>query len=84
MGVKAVLAKSFSRIHKSNLINFGILPLEFSKADDYQNIKLGSQISMDEVAFNLRGESNLLTVTVDGLPVEFKLSLTRRLRDVLA
>ncbi len=83
LGVKAVLAKSFSRIHKSNLINFGILPLEFSKADDYQKVKLGSQILMDEVAFNLRGESNVFAVTVDGLPVEFKLSLTRRLRDVL-
>lgn len=39
LGVKAVLAKSFARIHKANLINNGILPLEFKKGEDYDNIE---------------------------------------------
>jgi aconitate hydratase len=38
LGVKAVIAKSFARIHRQNLINFGILPLTFADPDDWQKI----------------------------------------------
>ncbi len=38
LGVKAVIVKSFARIHKANLINFGIAPLTFKKASDYDEI----------------------------------------------
>lgn len=47
LGVKAVIAKSFARIHKSNLINNGIIPLTFSNEDDYENID-----EMDEIVIN--------------------------------
>jgi aconitate hydratase len=82
LGVKAVLAKSFSRIHKSNLINFGIMPMEFANADGYTKIKLGSRISVD-VASALRSDAETLQAEVDGASVELKLTLTRRLRDIL-
>lgn len=49
LGVKAVLVKSFARIHKSNLINAGILPLTFVKAEDYDKIKLGDMLELPNV-----------------------------------
>ena len=47
LGVKWVLAKSFARIHKANLVNFGILPLTFANADDYAKIESGDKIRME-------------------------------------
>ena len=44
LGVKAVIAKSFERIHAANLVNFGILPLVFEKPDDYDRIEQGDRI----------------------------------------
>jgi aconitate hydratase len=43
LGVRAVIAKSFARIHKANLINYGILPLTFADADDYAAIAQGDR-----------------------------------------
>ena len=47
LGIKAVLAKSFARIHKSNLVNNGILPLTFVNEEDYKEIDM-----MDEIVIN--------------------------------
>jgi len=47
LGVKAVIAKSFARIHLANLINFGILPLELKNPDDYDKIELGDSLELD-------------------------------------
>ena len=49
LGVKAVLVKSFARIHKSNLINAGILPLTFQNSADYDKIKLGDMLEFPNV-----------------------------------
>ncbi len=46
LGVKAVITKSFARIHCANLINAGILPLTFQNADDYDNITQGDELSL--------------------------------------
>jgi len=46
LGVKAVIAKSFARIHKTNLVNFGIIPLEFKDKTDYNRIEQGDQIQI--------------------------------------
>jgi aconitate hydratase len=83
LGIKAVIAKSFSRIHKSNLINFGIIPLEFISSDDYQRVAVGSRIRIEDVISILRGEDETVQVFIDNNPREFKLILTRRLRDIL-
>lgn len=45
LGVKTVIAKSFERIHMANLINFGILPLLFKKASQYDSIRQGDRLS---------------------------------------
>jgi aconitate hydratase len=47
LGVKAVMAKSFARIHLSNLINFGVLPLTFREEKDYDRIAQGDEIEIE-------------------------------------
>lgn len=62
MGVKAVIAKSMERIHKANLINFGILPLTFVNKDDYQQIEQGDHLEIPEVRTILSGKETTLNV----------------------
>ncbi|MHA1712855.1 MAG: aconitate hydratase [Candidatus Ranarchaeia archaeon] len=83
LGVKAVIAKSFSRIHKKNLINFGILPLEFVHMQDYTKIKIGSDIEIPELVSTLKGEDDKIGAKIDNHIFEFKLAINRRLRDIL-
>lgn len=49
LGLKAVVAKSFARIHLQNLSNFGILPLLFSDPDDWERIAQGDVLSIPEI-----------------------------------
>ncbi|MGC8796020.1 aconitate hydratase [Thermodesulfovibrio sp. 3462-1] len=50
LGIKAVIAKSFARIHRANLINFGILPLLFSNPEDYESIEKGDILKIETQA----------------------------------
>jgi len=83
LGVKAVLAKSFARIHRANLINFGILPLEFVHPADYEKVKVGSKVRIEGVIDVLRRGDERLEVSVDGSSVQAKAALTERDRAVL-
>ena len=66
LGVKAVLAKSFARIHLANLMNFGILTLTFTDPDDYDKIE-----QWDQVEINLTGlEQNTLVVRIANKALE--------------
>lgn len=49
LGLKAVVAKSFARIHAQNLINFGMIPLIFKNASDYDNIDQGDELSLPDI-----------------------------------
>jgi len=60
--VKAVIAVSFARIHRANLINAGILPLTFVNSDDYQKIDLGDQLEISSLHHSLDKGSDLLLV----------------------
>ena len=53
LGVRAVLAKSFARIHRANLINSGILPLVFENPGDYNKLKLGTLLRFDRIRTQL-------------------------------
>ncbi len=55
LGVQAVIAKSFARIHRSNLINFGILPLLFRSAGDHDRIEKGDRLVIRDVIGSLNG-----------------------------
>jgi len=53
LGIKAVIAKSFARIHKANLINFGILPLVFENPADYDSIEDGDELELGDLTSGL-------------------------------
>ncbi len=61
LGIRAVIAKSFARIHKANLVNAGILPLEFKNAEDYDKIFLGQRLSLSGIFAGLAGADITLT-----------------------
>ncbi len=54
LGVKAVITKSFARIHKANLVNASILPLNFVNADDYDKISVGDELQLPEIKSELK------------------------------
>jgi aconitase A len=54
LGLKAVIAKSFARIHRQNLVNFGILPLTFRDPDDYDRIRQGDVLEFEHAVEGLR------------------------------
>ncbi len=47
LGIKAVIVKSFARIHRANLVNFGIMPLTFKDTSDYDKIEQGDKLHLD-------------------------------------
>ncbi len=55
LGIQAVIAKSFARIHRSNLINFGILPLQFDNPEDYDRIEKGVRLVIKDLYSSLNG-----------------------------
>jgi aconitate hydratase len=75
LGVKAVIAKSYERIHRSNLVGMGVLPLEFLNGNDASSLKLdGSEIiSVLGIDDNLqtKQEVNVIAIREDGSEVSF-------------
>ena len=59
LGVKAVIAKSFARIHRANLVNFGILPLTFENENDYNSIDQGDTIELPDIKNRLKSKGKL-------------------------
>jgi aconitate hydratase len=59
LGIKTVIAKSFERIHAANLINFGILPLTFSREEDYERIGPGNELEIAGIAAALTTGADL-------------------------
>jgi aconitate hydratase len=80
LGIKAVIAKSFARIHKSNLINFGILPLEFVNNEDYDKIKQGDRVDINNIIDSLRQNKNL---TIKDKGIELKYDLSERDKNII-
>jgi aconitate hydratase len=60
LGVQAVIAKSFARIHRSNLINFGILPLVFSNPTDYDRMEETDRLVIRDVLAGIDGEQSYI------------------------
>ncbi|MBR5001192.1 MAG: aconitate hydratase, partial [Firmicutes bacterium] len=59
LGVRFVIAKSFARIHRSNLINSGILPLTFVDPTDYDKLSLGDRLVIEEATAQVLGGSTI-------------------------
>lgn len=77
LGIKAVLAKSFARIHKANLINSGIIPMEFINEEDYEKLDLLDELEIPQVLNDLdKGE-----ITVNNLSKNYKFNMRVDLSD---
>ena len=72
LGVRAVIAKSFARIHAANLINAGIVPLTFADPDDYDKLAQGDALRIDDIYAGL--DSGSLTLKDSSADIEIKLS----------
>ena len=84
LGIKAVIAKSFARIHVANLINFGIVPMTLKNPEDYDKISEGDEIYIEGFADGVLNEDKLvLTDRTNGKEIELSLSLTERQRKIL-
>jgi len=84
LGIKWVLAKSFARIHKANLVNFGIIPLTFANADDYDKIDNGDRIKVENVRDSLKNNKPLkLKNLTKGIEIEAHYDLSERQREII-
>ena len=82
LGVKAVLTKSFERIHAANLVNFGIAPLVFADPSDYDAIKRDDSIEALDIRQAIDTGTNP-RLTIGGKTVECRLELSSRQRSIL-
>ncbi|MCI5162070.1 MAG: aconitate hydratase [Candidatus Electrothrix sp. AX5] len=83
LGVQVKLVKSFARIHKANLINFGILPLTFVNPEDYDKVEQGSEIVIPGIREAVASGAETLTVEIDGTPVQAHCQLSKRHREIM-
>ena len=84
LGIKAVVAKSFARIHVANLINFGIVPMTLANPDDYENFNEGDELYIEGFAAAVQGatEATLVNKT-NGASAKLCLNLSARQREML-
>jgi len=85
LGIKAVLVKSFARIHRSNLINAGILPLIFAIESDYAEISAGDMLELSHVRKSLQnGEKELILKNkTTGAEINVICELSERAREII-
>ena len=81
LGVKAVVAKSFARIHAANLINAGILPLTFENPDDYELLNQDDKLTLENVFEGM--ENGKITLKANGKEIKLICSYTQRQIDIL-
>lgn len=82
LGVRAVLTKSFARIHKANLVNSGIIPLTFVNPEDYDKITLNDTISLPHIQEEIR-DGKKVTVIVNGYEFKADCDVSERQRGAL-
>ncbi len=84
LGVRAVIAKSFARIHHANLVNFGIVPLEFVDKEDYNKFSLGDEIEIPELIEKLKAGKEVVVINkTTGEEILCKYNLTPKQISVL-
>ncbi len=84
LGVKWICAKSFARIHRANLVNFGILPLTFANPQDYRYLNQGDRLEIDGVVGSLREDKPLIIRNrTNGTSVEVTYDLSPRQKEII-
>ena len=81
LGVKAVVAKSFARIHAANLINAGILPLTFENPEDYELLNQNDTLTLENVFEGM--ENGKIVLKANGNEIPLSCSYTKRQIDIL-
>ncbi|MHA2303928.1 MAG: aconitate hydratase [Candidatus Hodarchaeales archaeon] len=84
LGVKTVLTKSFARIHRDNLVNFGILPLTFTSNEDFDKLNAGDILEIKNVRNALK-ENNPITIRniTQNFDIETSYDFSERERDII-
>jgi aconitate hydratase len=83
LGLATVIAKSFARIHWQNLVNFGVLPLNFSDPTDLDRLQIGDVLEINEIPAALAAGPDI-TATVNGKPLRLQHNLSARQIDFLS
>lgn len=83
LGVKAVVTKSFARIHAANLINAGIMPLTFANPEDYEKINQEDEIRITGVFAGMESGEMTLEDLTNGEKIKLVCSFTDRQRAIL-
>ena len=83
LGVRAVIAKSFARIHAANLINAGIMPLTFKNAVDYDKVSQGDKLSLSGVYAGMDSGEMILTDETTGEKFTLECNFTDRQKAIL-
>jgi len=84
LGIKGVIAHSFARIHRANLINFGILPMTFITDDELEQIQPGDQLVIEGVKRSLKNGRTLRVLnTTQGSTFKVRIDLNPREKDVV-
>ena len=84
MGTKAVIAKSFERIHTANLINFGIIPLTFKNDKDYEKIDQGDNIEIPDIKKIIKKGNSLKVINkTKGVEFEVNYNLSDRQKEIV-
>ena len=83
LGVRAVIAKSFARIHAANLINAGIIPLTFNDPFDYELIEQGDEIVLKDLMEGVSTGRILMRDVTKGKGIRLRADLTERQADIL-
>ena len=83
LGIKAVLAKSFARIHQSNLVNSGIIPLVFENPEDYDDIEEIDELLIEDAISQVKNRTIKLKNLTKGKEYKMILDITLRQREMI-
>ena len=83
LGIKAVIAKSFARIHKSNLINNAIIPLVFENANDYSDIDVMDELIIEDAAEQIKKGVVIVSNLTKGVKYKTLPGVTQREKEML-
>ncbi len=84
LGLRVVIAMSYARIHRENLVNFGILPLRLEERQDYERLSSGDRLSVDEIDLALDKGTPPKVTTEDGRTLAVTYDLSPRQREIIA
>ncbi|KJS87313.1 MAG: aconitate hydratase [Peptococcaceae bacterium BICA1-8] len=83
IGMKAVLVKSFARIYRKNLINYGVIPLTFVNRPDYDKVSLGDVLLIADIKEQIKSPNVMLFNQTKGISIEAQCSLSEREAEIL-